>query len=206
VGGLGGGLTVGLVGGLSAKEPAYAELRLRGRIGLLARKLTAWSSIRAEFVGGLTAGLADGPIAGLAFGLMFGLAKWAKTPLTNGRPQTPTVTFHRDLQLAYFYSLVIGLWVGFGFGAGPEGGLVNGLAVGLVAAIAVGLAVGLGQSSGQHLVTVAVLRAQRRVPLRLLTFLDDAHRLGILREAGSVYKFRHAKLQDRLAQTYTTRA
>lgn len=39
---------------------------------------------------------------------------------------------------------------------------------------------------------------------RLLSFLDDAHRLGILRQTGPVYQFRHAKLQDRLAQTYTT--
>jgi NACHT domain-containing protein len=242
--GLGGGLVGGLLSGASVREPVYADLRLHGRIRLLARQMMAWSSIRAGLIGGLVAGLVSGlangftggpeggPEAGFAtglaaglvdgltvalvFGLVFGLAEWAKTPLTNERPQTPIVTFHRDLQLAYFYSLVCGLVVGsviglgFGFGAGPEGGLVGALAVGLVAALVVGLAVGLAaglrQSSGQHLVTVAVLRAQHRVPLRLLTFLDDAHRLGLLRAAGPVYQFRHAKLQDRLARTYTTRA
>jgi len=50
-------------------------------------------------------------------------------------------------------------------------------------------------------VTVFVLHARGRGPPRLLKFLDDAHRLGILREAGPVYRFRHAKPQDRLARS-----
>jgi hypothetical protein len=37
-------------------------------------------------------------------------------------------------------------------------------------------------------------------------FLDDAHRLGLLRTAGSVYQFRHAELQDHLAKTGETAA
>ena len=57
-------------------------------------------------------------------------------------------------------------------------------------------------ASGRYLMTTAVLRAQGRVPPHLLSFLDDAHRLGILRQAGPVYQFRHAKLHDHLAQTY----
>ncbi|MGH3706911.1 MAG: hypothetical protein ACRDRU_17000 [Pseudonocardiaceae bacterium] len=32
----------------------------------------------------------------------------------------------------------------------------------------------------------------------LLTFLDDAHKRGVLRQAGAVYQFRHARLQDHL--------
>lgn len=44
-----------------------------------------------------------------------------------------------------------------------------------------------------------ILAAQGRLPLRLQTFLSEAHRLGILRQVGSVYQFRHASLQHRLA-------
>jgi hypothetical protein len=76
-----------------------------------------------------------------------------------------------------------------------EGGLLSGLA------IALALGVGLHQAGGRYLVTVLVLRSRHRIPLRLLSFLDDARRLGILRQAGPVYQFRHAKLQDRLAHT-----
>ncbi|WP_181799514.1 NACHT domain-containing protein [Kitasatospora acidiphila] len=39
-----------------------------------------------------------------------------------------------------------------------------------------------------------------RLPLRLSAFLADAHRLGILRQVGPVYEFRHARLRERLAE------
>jgi transcriptional regulator with XRE-family HTH domain len=38
-----------------------------------------------------------------------------------------------------------------------------------------------------------------RLPWRLMAFLDDAHHLGILRQVGPVYQFRHARLEERLA-------
>ena len=40
-----------------------------------------------------------------------------------------------------------------------------------------------------------------RLPWRLQAFLAEAHRLGVLRQAGAVYQFRHATLQQRLART-----
>ncbi|MFE0251181.1 hypothetical protein [Streptomyces sp. NPDC059010] len=39
------------------------------------------------------------------------------------------------------------------------------------------------------------------LPLRLQTFLTDAHRLGVLRRNGAVYQFRHITVQHRLAMT-----
>ncbi|MEV1244458.1 hypothetical protein [Nonomuraea sp. NPDC049750] len=43
-----------------------------------------------------------------------------------------------------------------------------------------------------------------RLPWRLQAFLADAHRLGVLRQAGAMYQFRHATLQQRLACPLTT--
>src|SRR5262249_13518615 len=43
------------------------------------------------------------------------------------------------------------------------------------------------------------LAATWRLPWRLTRFLRDAHDLGILRQSGAVYQFRHARLRDRLA-------
>lgn len=43
-------------------------------------------------------------------------------------------------------------------------------------------------------------RLHRTPPLRLSAFLADAHRLGILRQVGPVYQFRHARLRERLAE------
>jgi hypothetical protein len=41
---------------------------------------------------------------------------------------------------------------------------------------------------------------QGRLPRDLTRFLDDAHRLGLLRAVGTVYQFRHAEFQDHLAR------
>ncbi|MER5941020.1 NACHT domain-containing protein [Streptomyces sp. NPDC001928] len=40
-----------------------------------------------------------------------------------------------------------------------------------------------------------------RAPWRLMTFLDDAHRRGVLRQTGARYEFRHQRLQRHLAAT-----
>ncbi|MFF4574984.1 hypothetical protein [Streptomyces sp. NPDC001410] len=40
-----------------------------------------------------------------------------------------------------------------------------------------------------------------RLPRSLTAFLRDAHRLGVLREAGTVYQFRHARLEDHLSDS-----
>ncbi|MET0416299.1 MAG: hypothetical protein ABW022_09785 [Actinoplanes sp.] len=41
--------------------------------------------------------------------------------------------------------------------------------------------------------------AQDRLPRDPVAFLDDAHRLGLLRAVGPTYQFRHAELQAYLA-------
>lgn len=43
-----------------------------------------------------------------------------------------------------------------------------------------------------------LLAARGQLPWSLQAFLDDAHRLGVLRQVGPVYQFRHARLQQRL--------
>ncbi|MFJ8934388.1 NACHT domain-containing protein [Streptomyces sp. NPDC102365] len=49
--------------------------------------------------------------------------------------------------------------------------------------------------------TRLLLAARGRLPWRLQHFLDDAHRLGVLRQVGPIYQFRHARLQEHLART-----
>jgi hypothetical protein len=53
-------------------------------------------------------------------------------------------------------------------------------------------------------ITVAQLAPQHRLPWRVMDFLDDAHRLGLLRAVGPVYQFRHAALHDHLAAADTS--
>ncbi|MEO3863801.1 hypothetical protein [Acrocarpospora sp. B8E8] len=67
-----------------------------------------------------------------------------------------------------------------------------------------------GLTAGDHhawfvfMIAAARLASARRLPWRLIAFLDDAHRLGMLRAVGPIYQFRHAELHDHLARTLPT--
>ncbi|HWD06261.1 MAG TPA: BTAD domain-containing putative transcriptional regulator [Amycolatopsis sp.] len=65
--------------------------------------------------------------------------------------------------------------------------------------IGIGLAVLVTRAWGNYFVHHLWLAATGRLPWRLMRFLDDAHRRGVLRQAGGVYQFRHARVQERLA-------
>lgn len=106
------------------------------------------------------------------------------------------------------------------------GGLFAGLVGGLVAEFAIdsavaadtvrliGLAGALGILSGmaqrslrgvwlRTVTTLPHLAPSERLPLRLMSFLDDMHRLGVLRATGPIYQFRHAQMHDHLAENAT---
>jgi hypothetical protein len=53
---------------------------------------------------------------------------------------------------------------------------------------------------GQWLIARTWLPLTGRLPWSIMTFLADAHRRGVLRQAGGVYQFRHARLQNHLAR------
>ncbi|MFC7650517.1 hypothetical protein ACFQX6_66855 [Streptosporangium lutulentum] len=84
-----------------------------------------------------------------------------------------------------------------------EVGLVVPFVVGFAVVLAVGFAVGF--AVGDHHAWLAYLVASYRLawagrlPRALMPFLDDAHRLGLLRAVGPLYQFRHADLHDHLA-------
>ncbi|MFI6079268.1 NACHT domain-containing protein [Actinoplanes sp. NPDC051343] len=51
---------------------------------------------------------------------------------------------------------------------------------------------------GRFVVVRAYLALSHRLPWRLMSFLADAHRRGVLRQAGPVYQFRHLEIRDYL--------
>ncbi|MEU6407460.1 hypothetical protein [Microbispora sp. NPDC046933] len=51
-----------------------------------------------------------------------------------------------------------------------------------------------------YLLEISLLRIRFRIPARPMRFFAACHRLGILRQVGPVYQFRHAILQDYLAR------
>lgn len=58
----------------------------------------------------------------------------------------------------------------------------------------------LALSAWGRLLTARIwLAVTGRAPWRLMTFLEEAHRRGVLRQSGAHYEFRHLRLQQRLA-------
>ena len=103
-------------------------------------------------------------------------------------------------------------WLIAGLIAGLLWGPLVGLAGVLSGALVVGPGFGLVVCPLQEpawvgfVVTSRWLSLRGKLPWKVMGFLDDAHRLGLLRTAGSVYQFRHAELQDHLAKPGETAA
>jgi hypothetical protein len=87
--------------------------------------------------------------------------------------------------------------------SGPLRGLEVGTVFGLEAAFGAGLGYGLSLTAwGQWVALSRIwLPLTGRLPWALIAFLDDAHQRGVLRQAGAVYQFRHARIQSHLSQT-----
>ena len=78
-------------------------------------------------------------------------------------------------------------------------GMPGTLPLALASALMVGPAAILASPSSDYLITVLLLRLRGRSTLRLMAFLEEAHRAGVLSQAGPVYRFRHTIVQERLA-------
>jgi hypothetical protein len=190
-------------------------------VGLLAGLLVGFTrGLEAGLASGLEAGLKSGPGFGLVFGLIggltYGFIKCAETPTQTEQASTPMTSWQADRALnmlrittfALAAGLAFGLMNGLAYGptSGSMAGITSGLLGMLVGVLAFGPTVGLwpGEHHASLAYLVATYRLARadRLPRRLVPFLDDAHRLGLLHAVGPFYQFRHAELQDHLAATY----
>jgi hypothetical protein len=156
------------------------------------------------------AGLALGSVVGLALGLAFALAEdIAKPRADNASPLSPLTSWRSDRAHGSTAALASGLAYGIlvGLMTGTPDGLGTG---GLWTGVTAGLGTALGTVLGGTLIlprtwpaslTFAQLAARRHTPVHLMLFLEDARDRNVLRTIGPVYQFRHARLQDRLAET-----
>lgn len=160
------------------------------------------------------AGLVFGPFALLVW-LLLGLIAMGIHGVYGdvGEVASPQAVLTRDRRsvmvlglVAIPYSVAGGFVLGSAVGRGTEilfrtqHGLTLGAAAGLAFGITLPLGFGLIAAAWPRWeVTCASLAISRRLPLRLMNFLQDAHRRGVLRQAGAMYQFRHLELQRRLA-------
>ena len=207
--GTGGGLLAGIVDGLGTWAVAAFTI---GTVGLRSPsqgvRRMGWS--KAGYLVGATVGisigiavaLTTGPLAGLIAGLVAASAGGFAAGL-EGVPADPALAeaaagpaglLARDRGTCGLVAVIGGTAFGLGAGLGvrPQVGLAAGLTVGLIAA-------SIQASWLPFTVTRWWFAATRRLPLRLMSFLADAHERGILRQEGGFYQYRHAELQKRLA-------
>ncbi|MGH3831568.1 MAG: hypothetical protein ACRDRS_14175 [Pseudonocardiaceae bacterium] len=175
---------------------------------------------------GFGVGLLYGPMKGLVFGLaevlsnvlmirfLFWLfVKISESPTEVASAIDPRVLWRRKRQLGLKAGLVFGLTALFlsGIGGGIDYafhfnfGIKVSFVTLFVAIIGNAFLVGFGialVSSATWTATLANVQLRRhgKTSVRLLTFLEDARARGVLRCVGPMYQFRHARLQDRLAE------
>jgi hypothetical protein len=193
--------------------PPYVSLRYRSRL----RRRLPHLGFGATF--GTAVGLVSGPLVGdiglgLIAGLVCGLIN-AVVPawpvLKRTRQSTPRMTLNLNRRNAATAAAQHGLTaaVVFSMAALITPWTWEVPTVGATAAVVFGTAAALGAGLWtwtQFRLAHARLALIGWLPWRLFAFLEDAHRRGVLRQAGTVWQFRHALLQDHLAHLAYLRA
>jgi hypothetical protein len=171
-----------------------------------------------EGVYGGVYGFKLGLVDGLVFGLVYGLPLGLRQPPTEAiSPLDPPSLWRRERQFGLVAGLVAGIVLGLVFafgerlinvfshviGFGPVGGgsIVGGLVIGLVTVLGSGL---MSSTTWATMLASAQLRRRGEAPAHLLWFLEDAHERQVLRTVGPTYQFRHARLQNHLAEACET--
>jgi hypothetical protein len=166
-------------------------------------------------------GITVGSVVTLVSSLLYGLVGGLRAPSGPLDAMDPSMSIRGDRGITLVYRVVIGLvfclTIGlafrpiFGTARSLILGVVGGMVFGILSRLAFRLAGRLvvfgntviGSAVGGAWMRFEIARLwlalTGRLPWRLIRFLDDAHRRGVLRREGPVYQFRHARLQDRLA-------
>ena len=157
--------------------------------------------LRSGPVGGLVTGLSYGLLFGLVLGLPVGLGFWLLDDVWSRRSAaggdvTPHSVYRKDYQTRLISGLGPGLVFGLIFGYLFR--VVDGPVVGIV----LGLVFGLTNGAVPLLLFTEIALLVRRRRVRFMALLETARDRQVLRQAGAVYQFRHADLQDRLADRH----
>jgi hypothetical protein len=211
------GVVVGLIVGIATlltagrwftQSPAHFDFRVQKKVPLLLLTIVmalivgglggylGWIGSKHFFKGALEIGL----YSGLAFLAYLGVPRLLEHPTTTTSAGSPRSTWRADRNLALIRILlgvvlgillmILGLDAKLSVPAALAGGLLIGLLFGL----------GLGRHHAwlAYGLSVLLLRSKGALPLRAMGFLEDAHRLGLLRTEGPFYQFRNIELQKHL--------
>ncbi|MFF2012320.1 NACHT domain-containing protein [Streptomyces sp. NPDC058195] len=194
-GGLVGGLVFGTVFGSGITLYAVIEFCPCRRL---------WFSAVMIFGNWLVAGL----LIGLGTGFVLALMAWFETDAKPEETVNATALLRTNRTIVLVQAVTAGLVLGLGYGTAVT--YFNGFTLGLPSGAAVGLSMTVGVCTltawGRWVLLVRFwLPLSGRLPWRVNAFLAEARVRGVLRQAGAVYQFRHARLRDHLAETHQRR-
>jgi hypothetical protein len=181
--------------------------------------------IGGGFVGGLTHGIAYGMDLAVAFGLVGGvpigvaggLIRWLNQPAVPRTRITASAraTFWNDALVAVGAITLVGMAssISIGIALGPGRPLDSGLSGtgltpmhGILFGITLGVIVASFNTAWPTFVLALLwFAARRKVPFRLIAFLNAAHASGLLRQEGPLFQFSHDHLRQRLARRFINR-
>lgn len=147
--------------------------------------------------------VAFGVLIGAIGGCASGVYRALNTPSDTMRAAGPRSTLRTDRDATLARSAIAALLAGgvclVLISAMPPGGTVGTMHTEVW--VQVGTS-SLALSAWGRLGTARIwLALTGRAPWRLMGFLDEAHRRGVLRQSGALYEFRHLRLQQSLAAT-----
>jgi NACHT domain len=141
--------------------------------------------------------------------LVSGVRLRVVNPSYIGSAASPTAGLARDHRAAIVAGTRAGVTAGIVFGAivGVMAAIFRGIIAGVEAAAAAAVVVGIvfsvvgtfSRAWPWFQMARIWLALNHHLPWPLMDFLIDAHKRGVLRQAGAVYQFRHIELQHRLA-------
>ncbi|MER6988133.1 NACHT domain-containing protein [Saccharopolyspora hirsuta] len=201
-----------------SRSPRRASMRIRRGLRLLVLRRLAVSYLVSLLAGiflvtafAAVRGIEDGPVLLLGIAVIFGLigvavvgpGTWAAVSSEDAGVPRPidvlrwdrTSTVVRVLMPIVFLQLLVLLSIVV---MGQDQGWYE-----FSSALTLGLGLGLGVAAKSAWMSSWPPRLwwalRGRLPWRLMAFLDHGHRCGVFRQVGAVYQFRHARLQDHLA-------
>ncbi|MFD6969086.1 NACHT domain-containing protein [Streptomyces sp. NPDC059949] len=163
-----------------------------------------------RFSNTVTFGLVSGLAIGLVGGIVAALHRWLFSPVDIVSALSPRASLRTDRTTAITQGLIVSLFGSLAtflpFLALQEqesslGGQVSALVWPLVGSLAIALS-----AWGWFLTARLWLCGTGKLPWHLMTFLNESHRRGVLRQEGAVYQFRHARVQTQLAAAYEQQA
>jgi hypothetical protein len=187
-------------GRIQIRLPRRGQLPGNLRTGLMYGSLASATAALAAGLGalelkGLTVALKFGFQCGLLAGAVVFLAAIFNGPVDTVRASSPEMIFKSDRAVSIAGAALTALAVGL-----TTWLLIGNVGESIGAALSAAVGVSIAMSSwGWYVVTTIWLYFRKQLPIRFMKFSVDAYERGVLRRAGAVYQFRHARLQACLA-------